>query len=480
MDINRRTALQGIGSLVALPPRFSIAQAEDLADAHLKLADFARRVAKREDQTINLLVPDGCQPNLRPVIETFKALTKINVELTVAPVDDINTELLLRDFSNNSDTDLALVASFGMSDLVQANTLQTVDALEKRYPIARSVRKLSLYQHADGLNGRTYGPQFDGDLYLMFYNQAILENPAFAAAFKQETGEAFGIAKSWQHLDQMMQFVQDQDEQLSGGVLFRTPGYINWEFWVRLHARGLLPFDNDMRPTVTSRIGIEVIDDLVEATRSQHPGVKSMGLVENWEAFTSGKAFCHIGWGGSQKYFRTHSDNLQGGVVVSQLPGISGGIQAVPLFNWGWNFAIPRASAQVELAFLFAAFAVTPHISAKAVSAADGFIDPFQAEHYRTPSIIETYGQEFLTVHETGMRTAIPDFYVRGHREYMEALSSALLLADRGQISAVDASDNISKRWEEITDRLGRSAQIAQWRSLKRLYPREIIEAING
>lgn len=480
--LSRRGALIGMsGASVSLATGLAFGNDAAEGSAHSVIAEIAQRLAGQQKISLSVLVPDGCQPNLQPIIAAFTQLSGIEVILRATPVDDINTALMLSDFEPNSSVDLALVASFGLPDLADAGVIQATDTFEQKHPIARSVRNLSLYKHADQIGGKTFGPQFDGDLYLMFYNRALLNDASLSASYQKRYMEPFDVAKSWPQLDRMMQHVHESRTDRHGGVLFRTPGYINWEFWARLHATGTLPFDDQMQPLINSTEGIATIESLIAASEWQRPGAASLGLVENWQAFAEGTSLCHIGWGGSQKYFRRHPQSLPDGIVASQLPGIdrNGQLTAVPFFNWGWNFAIPRTSRHAELSFLFAAFAVTPAMSSAAVAESEGFIDPFQPAHYHDSRITAVYGETFLATHEQGMRNAIPDFYVRGHRDYMEALSTALLLANRGQISAVEAADNISKRWQALTDGLGRTGQIRQWRALKNNYPPSFLEQLN-
>ncbi|MEL7296279.1 MAG: extracellular solute-binding protein [Pseudomonadota bacterium] len=451
-------------------------------DGSAQIVADVRSLAQRGKQNLTLLLPAGSEPNVRPVIERFEAETSVSVTVRLAPVDDINTELLLTSMQRDNSPDLALVASFGLPDLVQRNVLRPIDDLESRYPAAASMRRQSLYQIADEFDGHAYGPQFDGDLYLLFFNAAILNDPALRDSYERQYERPFGAATRWQDLDRMMQLVHESNRALHGGVLFRTPRYITWEFWARLHASGQLPFDDDMRPTLNSVNSVRAIEAMIDAGRWQHPDVGSAGLVENWQLFCEGRSLCHIGWGGSQKYFLQHKTELSEGVIVAQLPGLDqdDGKTPLPLFNWGWNFAIPARAVNTELAFLFAAFAVSPDIAVTAVSQADGFIDPFQPGHYSDKRIVATYGDAFLKTHADGMRRAIPDLYIKGHSDYMEALSNALTLAHRGQINAVEAANSVVIRWERITERLGRSAQALQWQRLKQQYPAGLVERLSS
>ena len=54
-----------------------------------------------------------------------------------------------------------------------------------------------------------------------------------------------------------MFWVHDPDAGRFGGTLFRTPSYLAWEFWIRLHAKGVFPVDHSMRPLIDGAEGVE-------------------------------------------------------------------------------------------------------------------------------------------------------------------------------------------------------------------------------
>lgn len=476
MATDRRQFLSMLTAGSLMPTAVAVRAAEDRS-ASLKILSAVEALGIAPT-TIRLLAPSGCDPNLAPVIRQFEAATGHTIQLSMTPVDDINTRLLIDQFSDEAAHDLALVASFGIPDLAEADALRAVNDLEQRFPIARELRQQSLYQYSDSFGGKIYGPQFDGDLYLLFLNNTLLNDAALASSFRERYNKPFAPPPDWQTLDQMMRHVHAPESKRYGGLLFRTPRYIAWEFWARLHANGVLPFDDNMDAQINSLGGVAALEALIAASESQHPLSDQLGLVGNWQAFAEGQSLCHLGWGGSQKYFNKNNANLPNGVTVAQLPGIAGNpdVPAIPFFNWGWNFAVTRGARHAELAFLFAAFATAPEVSAQAVAEIDGFIDPFQPGHYEDPAIIDAYGRQFLDAHASGMRAAIPDYYLLGHREYEKVLSSNLLLANRRQISAAQAAESIDLAWDAITASLGRAEQRRQWQALKRKYPPGLIE----
>lgn len=475
MLVSRRELLKTLAAAgIGLP--LTRAQAE--SDVRRQIVERCRRLAQGKDVALHIMLPAGSEGNVRPVARSFTRETGVRFENDVVPVDDINARLILAS-SLNHRVDVALPATFGIPDLAEAGALRSLNGI----PDGERPGDRSLFWLGDYYNDRLYGFQTDGDVYVMFYNRAILGDTSLAAEYRARFGVAPRPARTWAELDRMLEFYQRPEDGLYGGCLFRTPRYIAWEYWIRLHAKGLTPFDADMRPQIDTAMGVEAADELAQATRHLTRNARAASLFENWSTFAEGNVLCNIGWGGSQKYFQANPTKLPEGVLVAPTP--SGDKdeagEAFAYFNWGWNYAVPRTSAHPEIAALFGRYAVLPTLSAEAVSAADGFFDPFHQAHYEDQRIADIYDAHFLDVHRHSMQVAIPDLYLRGQSQYFSVLSDYLLQVDRGDSTPGAALGAVAKQWEGLTNRLGRQEQIRQWRLLLDRYPMHLRpDAIKG
>lgn len=453
-----------------------------MAHAKLPLADLDRMAAKAASKLVSgrevrlrLLIPNGSQGNVEPVISAFKEMTDIDVELIVAAVDDINTKLMLDQMLGGEGYDLALPATFGVPELAEAGALFDIGAFAAKYEPS-SLREHELYTTGDSYDGRLYGFQADGDAYLMFYNKPWLEDADNQKRYADRFGHPLAIPETWQELDRQMAFFHQPDLDRFGGALFRTPTYIAWEWWVRFHAKGMWPFDDEMNPLIDGEAGVAALEELITASQSLYPEASGAGLFDNWKAYARGNIYANIGWGGTQKYLNGPESKLRGKLAFSVTPGglVDGEMLGTPYFNWGWNYVVANQSMEPELAYLFALFASSPRQSTQSVSDPNGYFDPHRPEHYEDEGIINVYSKPFLLAHEASMRGAIPDLYLDGHGEYFGALNDGIIAVQQGRKDAAAAMNETAKHWSIITHRLGKGKQLKKWRALRSKYPANI------
>lgn len=446
-----------------------------LAQLHDEVAAHAARLAAGRDIALTLLLPRGSLANVEAVGRAFAEATGVRLAYMEVPVDDINTRMMIDFMSGSRAFDLALPATFGLPDLIEAGVLLRLDDFADRFQPA-DLQRASLYAIGDYYKDALYGYQTDGDTYLMFYNRPWLENPEENKRFADRHGYELKIPDTWAELDAMMAHFHRPDDGRYGGALFRTPTYMAWEFWVRFHAKGFWPFDDEMEPHIGNEAGVAALEELIAASRHLYPDAGHNGLFENFEAFAKGNIFCNIGWGGTQKYLAGPTSNLRDKLAFGPTPGgvIEGELLQTPYFNWGWNYTVSSATAEPELAYLFALFAISPEMSTRAVRERDGYFDPFRVEHYADPTVLETYSPTFLAAHRESLTRSIPDLYLKGQGEYFSALRENIRLANAGDITAKKALMTTTKQWRQITRRMGRRGQIEQWHYLRTQYPSSV------
>ncbi|NIA70699.1 extracellular solute-binding protein [Pelagibius litoralis] len=471
-----------LGSLCAFPAAAAAGTPGGkipLNQLHEGTARAARALAADRDLRLSILLPQGSAANVAPLAEAFTASTGISFDLEETPVDEINSRMIIDTISRTNTFDLALPATFGVPDLVEAGAIVNLDDFAARYEPA-DFQADALFSLGDRYKDSLYGYQTDGDAYLMFYNRDWLEDAEEQKRFADRHGYPLQVPQTWEQLDAMMAFFQRPDEGRYGGALFRTPNYIAWEFWIRFHAKGFWPLDAELEPQIDNEAGIAALEELLAASKSLYPAARTDGLFANWEAFSQGNMFCNIGWGGTQKYLNSEVSKIKGRLAFGPTPGgeVDDGLLVVPYFNWGWNYTVSSGSRYPEIAYLFALYACSPEMSTRAVREAGGYFDPFRTEHYADPQIVETYSADFLAAHRASMIHSIPDLYLKGQGEYFDALRENLVKADTGVIGAKEALKQTAAQWRQTTRRIGHQSQVEQWAFLRSRYPDNVRKAL--
>ncbi len=422
-----------------------------------------------------ILLPQGSESNVKPVTELFKQLTGVDAVLLPVPVDDINTQMFLSSSSGQYKYDVALPATFGIPDLAEAGAIEDLTEYRKRYE-PEGFLDGYLYKHGDYYNDSFYGYQADGDAYLMFYNQLLVDKDT-RKKYEDRFGTVYQTPSTWSELDQQMAFFHKPDRGIYGGALFRTSYYMAWEWWVRFHAKGLFPFDDSLVPQINHELGVEALSEMIEASKNLYPDAKTNGLFANWEAYSRGNIYANIGWGGTQKYLNGVNSKVKGKMLHAPTPGGNFNEENIifPYFNWGWNYTVSSNARHKELAYLFTLFASSPVPSTMSVRAHDGFFDPFREEHYSDPEIKKTYTEEFLAAHNKSMRNCFPDFYMSGQSAYFGELRKYISMAFEGDLSPKKALDAVAKAWRKIHIKKGKKKQVRQWLFLKQRYPKPLL-----
>lgn len=444
-----------------------------------RVARAARAVAARlspdgDPVPLRLVHPEGCEANLAPVVARFRKEAGVPVELQPTALDDIGTYLLQASLADADTWDIGLPATFVLPDLVAADCLCDLTGFAEQHE-SELLRNGMLYAAGDWDRDRRFGYQTDGDAYLLFYHRGLLESAEASAAFERQTGRALAPAKSWRELDEMMGFFARAANGGRTSTLFRTLDYTVWEWIARFSAKGRWLLDAELEPVVDSAEGVAALEELIAASASQYPQATQNGLFDNWRAFKTGRHFCNLGWGGTQKALRAADSRMRDQVLVAPLPGADdpSGPASIGYFNWGWDYVVARRSPRAELAYLFCLFAVCPGPSVEGVRG-DGFFDPFRTEHYDDPAIQATYGRQFLEVHRDSLRGAMPDLYLRSQSEYLNALRSGIGRAMAGEVTPKVAMGVVADSWRRIHERVGRDEQRSRWASVRTRFPQQL------
>ena len=397
----RRRVLGGTAAMLGLGGTASSVLASEHAADLARLGPLGRQASR----PLRLLLPQGSEDNLAPVVEAFTAASGCRVELRVVPFSDVATVLALDTMSGAAEIDVALPATYAIADLVGAGAVVPLGELANRYEPPDLVEGM-LYDTGNHYGGQRYGYQTDGDVFVMFLNRRFFDAEDLRKGYEDRFGTALSVPATWQELDRQMLWFDDPDAGRRGGTLFRSPSLIVWEWWLRLHGKGIWPAAPDMTPAFESEEAREALEELIAVTPAQIANPDILG-----DRYGQGDAYANLGWGGTQKSLQRGAE-IRDELIFAAPPGGVFGDRTLtlPYFNWGWSYVVSSGSPMQELAYLFCLMAVKPELSTAAVRRDAGFFDPFRREHYADPVIRDVYTGNFLAIHHDVLARSIPDF----------------------------------------------------------------------
>lgn len=423
------------------------------------------RLAKARGRPLTMLVPHGMDVNIEAIVASMPDAAGDLIRVRTTPSGSIDAQLALSAIAERPVCDVAVCASFSMPDLAEVGAILPLDEFAERHEPAE-FRDGILYDAGERFDGRLYGYQTDGDVYLAFYN--LGEDADLARARYQDVhGVTWATPADWAEFDRQIAFFHDPDVGRAGGILGRTPRYVAWEWWSRFHAHHVFPFDDDLHPRVASDEGVEALEAMI---RTMPFCLADGDGPDRFARFEKGEVFAAFGWGGSQKSFRR---NPRLNLIHAPMPGSATGRpgDGLALFNWGWTFMVSAGCPDPELAYLVCLHAYSPDVSRRAVSAAQGFLDPFRASHYEDRRVRDVYGAPFLAVHRAAMENAVPDLYLARRTFYFESLGAWIGRALAGEVDPARALAQVAEEWELITEEVGRARQTARWHRIRDKYP---------
>ena len=477
-DSSRRQALRQLIGLTATATLASQGHGQTTDDLNTVI-DNVKALNRRGTATLRLLYPEGCLDNLNPVVSAFTRATEVPIELVAGSLEFIGSEIRFNHTvrGQRNAFDLAIPATYSLPDMIGEGLLEDLSRYRDQHEPA-SLRAQMLYTLGDSFDGAFYGYQTDGDAYLAFFNHGVAGYDDTANRYADTNGKVLTAPGTWAELDRQLAAFHQPDKGLYGGLLYRTKRYVTWEYWSRLHAKGVFPVDDEFVPQFDSELGIEALQELITASQWLAPNAQTNGLFQNFADYAKGHTYINLGWGGTQKYLQRDDSRVRETLTHAALPGgtdSKGAVFDAPIFNWGWNLVVPSGSTKVELAYLFSLFATLPSMSTLSVQQQGGYFDPHQRDHYKDPTIARIYGASFLDAHEHSMSRCIPDFHVYNQERYMRILGEALYAATRGYLRPDISLREAARQWQQLTADIGRAKQTQQWQKLKTSYPTHIL-----
>ena len=349
-----------------------------------------------------------------------------------------------------------------------------------------------------------YALPYDGDSHMLYYRKDLINNPDYAAEFQERYGYPLAEPKTWKQYYDIAEFFNGKEVQTAGET---APVYGVMEaqrlgsqaFYVFFsHAAGYAKIPGnpcfffsceDMTPQINNPGWVKALEDFIRSADLGPPEQINWDVADTRQYFPTGMSVFNIDWGDVGTISIDESvSKIKGQVGFAPLPGgdqywdyekgewvtPEGGVNMAPFIAFGgWIIGVAADSDVKEAALDFAAFMARPELVKKLAVTGGTGINPARFSQFEAVDLWvqagfdEESAKDYLDAILTGINhpNAVLDLRITGTAEYQQALDAELHRALVGEISAQEALDNAARAWEEITDRLGRENQLAQYRA---------------
>jgi multiple sugar transport system substrate-binding protein len=305
----------------------------------------------------------------------------------------------------------------------------------------------------------------------MYYRKDIFEDPAVQEAYKSATGNDLAVPTTYEEFDAVGRFLTEHlGPDVSGGAFQHAAGQaFDWYIGPFAGAGGQYFDPETMDATINSEIAVKVLSDMVKATEWMPDGIQTWDFVAVLSAWLDGKVAMIItcppigrwsdGVGaGTEQLSWVPETKVAGKVGYAPEPGGRSALAG------GFSLGVSPFSKNKECAYLFAQWMNSPAISLDRVMLPFALRDPFRKEHYASDEYKAMWdgADEYLATLESAAMKGVYELGIPGAREYMDALDQAITAAYAGTDPQA-ALDTAAEKYNEITDRLGRDAQKAEY-----------------
>jgi multiple sugar transport system substrate-binding protein len=351
-----------------------------------------------------------------------------------------------------------------------------------------------------------YALPYDGDSHMLYYRKDLVDGGEYAADFEAEYGYPLAEPTSWQQYIDIAKFFNGKEVVLdvdgNKGPIFgvmeaqKRNAQSYWVFLSHAAGYGKVPGNpcfffscDDMTPQVNNPGWVRALTEYVDLGKYGDPNMINEDVADTRVLFPTGAAVFNIDWGDVGPIsIDPEVSVIKGLVGFAPLPGgdqywdyVKGewvtpemGYNRAPFIAFGgWIIGVAADSPVKEAALDFAAFMAAPDMVKKLAVTGGTGVNPCRYSQFEDvdswvqAGFDEASAKDYLDAILTGINdpNAVLDLRITGSAEYLQTLDVEIARAIAGEVSPQEALDNVAAQWNDITDRLGRDAQLAQYRA---------------
>jgi len=384
----------------------------------------------------------------------------------------------------------------GKYDIVFYGSLWIADFYKYIEPLPKKVLEsdtykdiLPHYKNIAKWGDIAYNFTIDGDRHYFQYRSDLFENSTYKKEYKHRYSEELKVPKTWKELNHIAKFFNKKtlnDGKTIYGIseITKKEDLLFSNFIKRAASYAKHPEIKDgfyfdlktMKPLINTPGFVEALKDFVDAGNYYPPKGNEFGILDTIESFGKGQSAFTDGWDDSFIKAMEKESGLSNKVQTSMSLGslkvwnrktakwdYFQKPHYVPYFAFGWTSAVSRESKNKDLAFDYLLYFTNDKNHFKDLTIGHFGINPYRKadfneefwkneakwNHKAAKSYIETLNQ--INHHNNWLT----DLRIYESRKYMKALAIGVHRALTKRSTPKDALDEVAKRWERITKKVG-------------------------
>lgn len=431
--------------------------------------------------------PAGATASIEGIFERETGIKLKFVETNPASEFTVN----IRNASTkNGSFDLVTGAIEDTGDYAEAGLLRPLDDFVAKYKPSWNDPKYGylggkpLVELFTQYNGHTYWVAFDNDTQPFVYRWDLFNDPKEKAAFEQRYQQKLDFPKTWDDQAKIAEFFTRPDAAvpLFGSVERKSPfwGKVNWMHrFVSSADPNMYYFNPDGSANVNNEAGIRAATEHLRSLQWSEPGALSKDWLAQYQLFGSGNGVMGGTFSNVTKLVVAANKDLDKGFGKNLRTDVQPGrivngklIRRVVIFfniSYGVNAFAPKKNH--EAAYLFLQWAGGARIYSYLTANPGGYQDPHHKISFTDPLVLGSYQPEPVKALTEIIPRSAPPITLRGGGQYGQALDEELQKMLTKQQTPEQAMAAVEKRWNQITDRLGKAKQAKAIRASYAAFP---------
>lgn len=339
----------------------------------------------------------------------------------------------------------------------------------------------------------TYQVNVDGDRHYFQYRKDLFENHQYQKKYFQKYGKRLQPPKTWKELNKLSAFFKGKRDS-SGKIVYpiaeitKLNDMLFSQFIKRAASYAKHPNVKDgfyfdiktMKPEINNPGFVEALRDFVKSREFYPPNGENYNLADVITSFGNGKTIFSDSWDDSFVQAMSNNSGIRDKVQTTVSLGSRKvwnrktrrwsyfpNVNRVPYFAWGWTSGVSNLSKNKDASFDFLGFFANNKNHFADLLVGRYGVNPYRKSDLRLSFWIEKAGWNrdvaksyIQTIKDmSNTRNRVLDLRIYKNRQYMHALAVGVHRALTDRESPQKALDEVARRWELITERVGRDKQ---------------------